>query len=95
MFYSSAIFTYCDCGSRSPAFTLGLLGEVKDIEAVNVLTRVNAVFTDSAQTKVTLRNDVEVTRLDSRFLRNDSSRVAVNDSRLESESFLPNLQTSC
>ena len=47
------------------------------------------VFGDSDSTRVTLRN--MVTRLESPFSQNDSTRVKVNDSRLESESFLQNL----
>ena len=34
-----------------------------------------------------------LTRLESRFLPNDSTRVTISDSRLESESFLQNLET--
>ena len=58
------------------------------------VTRVNdstqvTIFGDSYSTWVTLRKIVA--RLESHFSQNDSTRVTVNDSRLESESFLQNL----
>jgi len=58
------------------------------MQASAIMTRVT-IFGDSDSTRVTLRK--MVTRLESRFLQNDSTRVTVNDSRLESESFLQNL----
>jgi len=38
-----------------------------------------------------VENDCDSTQLESRFSQNDSTRVTVNDSRLESESFLQKL----
>jgi len=73
--------------------------------ASDSMTRVN----DSTQVKIfgdsirlTLRNDGESTRLESRFLPNDSTRVTFftewfdssHNQWLGSESFLQNLQTS-
>jgi len=58
------------------------------------VTRVNdstqiTIFGDSDLIRVTLKK--MVIRLESRFSQNDSTRVTINDSRLESESFLQNL----
>jgi len=50
------------------------------VTRVNDSTRVK-IFGDSDLTRVTLRK--MVTRLESRFSRNDSTRVTTNDSRLE------------
>ena len=55
---------------------------------VNDSTRVT-IFGESDSTRVTLKK--MMTRLVSRFSQNDSTRVTVNNSRLESESFLQNL----
>ena len=41
-----------------------------------------------------VEKDGDSTRLESRFSQNDSTRVTINDSRLESESFLQNLRAS-
>ena len=61
------------------------------------VTRVNdstqiTIFGDSDLIRVTLKK--MVIRLESRFSQNDSTRVTINDSRLESESFLQNLWAS-
>jgi len=61
-----------------------------NVTRVNNSTRVTT-FGDSHSTRVMLRK--MVTRLESRFSQNDSTRVTVSDSRLESESFLQNLLT--
>jgi len=61
------------------------------VTRVNDSTRVT-IFGDPDSTRVTLRK--MVTRLESRFSQNDSTRVAINDSRLESELFLQNLRAS-
>jgi len=59
------------------------------VTRVNDSTRVT-IIGDSDSTRVTLRK--MMTRLESRFSQNDSTRVTINDSRLESESFLKNLR---
>ena len=61
------------------------------VTRVNDSTRVT-IFGDSDSTRVTLRKIV--TRLESRFSQNDSTRVTINESRLETESFLQNLRAS-
>jgi len=72
-----------------------LIAEVGYLIAVIVspdLTRVT-IFAESTQ--VTLRNDVVKTRHESRFLPNGSSRVTINNSRHESESFSQNIHIGC
>jgi len=59
------------------------------LTGVNGSTRIT-ILSDS--TRATLRNDVLIPPGESRFLINDSARVTVNDSALESGSFLQNLQ---
>jgi len=61
------------------------------VTRVNDSTRVK-IFGDSDLTRVTLRK--MVTRLESRFSQNDSTRVTTNDSRLEWKLFLQNLWAS-
>ena len=53
------------------------------VTRVNDMTRVT-IFGDLDSTPVTLRT--MVTRLQSHFSQNDSTRVTINDARLESES---------
>ena len=69
-------------------FNFFLLYSSDSVTRVNNSTQVT-IFGDSDSTRVTLRKIV--TRLESRFSQNDSTTVTVNDSRLESESFLQNL----
>jgi len=59
-----------------------------------ILSYFIVVLTSDGVNRVTSRNDVVKTRLESRLLPNDSTRVSMIDSRLESDSFSQSLQTS-